>query len=148
MGFGDIFKSKKKTAADLEKKIQLCKGYAALWREFFEKYFADSLQNAKITEEQEAAFFKTMTVLANRHFEFVSKMGEDLKGGDKLLSFLGEVVSLAHLQAMSEAEFSATQVRWHELFIELNKTLGRLLQRMPVTTEPARPAAEAKPAKA
>jgi len=72
-----------------------------------------------------------VTILATRHFEFVTKMGEDFHQADRLLDFLIEVVSLSNLQSMSEAEFSSVQVRWHELFIEMNKTLGRLLQQLP-----------------
>jgi len=134
MGLGDIFKrkSKKGEPTDLEKKIMLCRGYAKLWSDFFQ-YFSDSLEGVTITDKQEAAFFKYMTVLATRHFEFITKMGQDLKAGDNILVLLQEIVSLRNLQEMSEAEFSSTQVKWHEIYIHMNKTLGRLMQKMPAT---------------
>jgi hypothetical protein len=144
MGLGDIIKrkSKKGEPTDLEKKIMLCRGYAKLWSDFFQ-YFSDSLEGVTITEQQEAAFFKYMTVLATRHFEFVTKMDKDLKVGEQILVLLRDIVSLHNLQEMSEAEFSSTQIRWHEIYIHMNKTLGRLIQKMPITAakNAAKPAA-------
>ncbi len=138
MGFMDIFKSRSKKGEPtvLEKKIMLCRGYAKLWSDFFQ-FFSDSLEGVTITDKQEAAFFKYMTVLSTRHFEFVTKMGEDLKAADSILVLLKDIGSLRNLQGMSEAEFSSTQVKWHEIFIHMNKALGRLIQKMPVTAPKA-----------
>ena len=146
MGFLDMFKGKPKKGEPtaLEKKIMLCRQYAKLWSDFFQ-FFSDSLEGVTITDKQEASFFKYMTVLSTRHFEFVTKMGEDLKAADDILVLLRDIGTLRNLQEMLEAEYSSTQVKWHELYIHMNKTLGRLIQKMPVTVPKTSSAEKPKP---
>jgi uncharacterized protein YukE len=36
---------------------------------------------------------------------------------------------------MSEAQFSKFQLAWHQVFIALNKCLGRLMQQLPEVEE-------------
>lgn len=128
-------KSKKNEPSELEKKIQFCRTYTKLWADLF-SFFSDKLDEATVTAQKEDEFFKITSILANRHFELTERMGSHLKEGDMIIDFLCKMVSLTSLQALSEAEFSSTQVRWHEIFIALNKTLGRLVQQMPQAPQP------------
>lgn len=135
-------KNKKGEPSALERKIQFCRSYSKLWADLF-TFYADKLDEAKISPQQEEEFFKIMSVLANRHFELTVRLGDHLKDGDKILEYLGKLVSLANLQTMSEAEFSSTQVRWHEIFIGLNKAMGGLVAQLPQTPPPKGAAASA-----
>ena len=135
-------KSKKNEPSDLEKKIQFCRQYAKIWADLF-NYFSDKLDDASVTPQRDDEFFKIMSVLASRHFELTARLGDDLKDADKITDLLGKLVGLANLQNMSEVEFSTTQVAWHEIFIGLNKALGRLVQQLPAPVE-----GKAKPAQA
>lgn len=136
-----IGRSKKNEPTELEKRIQFCRSYTKLWADLF-NFYSDRLEDSSITSQQEEEFFKIVSVLANRHYELTVRMGSDLKDGDKILDYLEKLVSLSNLQTLSEAEFSMTQVSWHEIFIGLNKALGHLVQRMPAAPEPK----ETKPA--
>jgi len=127
-------KRKKDEPTDLEKKIQFCRSYTKLWADLF-SFYADKLDDASISPQQEEEFFKITSVLANRHFELTVRMGKDLQDGDKILEYLTRLTSLSSLQGLSDAEFSSTQVRWHEIFIGLNKSLGRLVAQLPQPPE-------------
>jgi hypothetical protein len=102
-----------------------------MWADYF-KFFAESLEDKKITDRDEAQFEKVVSILALNHFKFTELMGDKLKDPEGILEVLTETVSLAQLKAMSEAQFSKLQVEWHTLFIEMNKCLGKLKTELPV----------------
>lgn len=133
MGLGSLFarKKNKNEPSDLEKKIVVCQNYIKLWSEYF-TYYSDSLEGVVIAPETEEKFFRIMGALAARLFEFSARMEDDFNADEKITTLLTETPTLAHLAPLSEAEYSAIQIRWHEIFIELNKTRGRLVQRLPV----------------
>jgi len=132
MGLGGMFKKfgKKDEPSDIEKSIKLCAGYANLWQSFFE-HFSEDVEDLQVTEERETSFLKIQTVLASRQFELVTKLGEDFKGGARIMGFMSEVVNLDHLKGLSDAEYTTMQVRWHEVFLDLHKARGRLMKQLP-----------------
>jgi hypothetical protein len=123
----------------LEEKISLCQNYAKEWAEFF-GYFGDGFEGRKITAEGEAQFFRCMTDLARKQFRMEYFLGDDLQVGDKISGILGEAVSLMNIHGMSEAQFAQFQLKWHVVYIAINKCLGRLIARRPVEKDAARKA--------
>ncbi|OPZ19506.1 MAG: hypothetical protein BWZ10_00926 [candidate division BRC1 bacterium ADurb.BinA364] len=135
MGLANLFSRKKNEPTELEKKIQFLKAFCKLWADFFEDFFSESLEGKTIDPQDEEAFFKTMTVLATRTFELKARLEKEFKDPERIINYLAQIVSLANLQTMSEAEFSSMQTRWHEIFISLNKSMGKLLQQLPVDSQ-------------
>jgi len=139
-------KTKKDEPSDLEKAIQFLRSYTKLWADLFQ-FFSDKIEEGSVNAQQEEEFFKIITILSTRHFELTNRAADDLKDSENIVKFLGTLVSLQHLQTVSEVEFSSTQVRWHEIFIGLNKALGKLVQKLPAPAE-TKPAATQAPANA
>jgi len=137
-----IFPDKKqdKGPTSLEKKIRICRSYTKLWADFF-RFFADGLDHVKIKEQDESAFFQIMSRIAQNHFHFVEEMGEDFSKPQRILEVLCDAINLSNMKSMSEGQFSKTQLEWHEIFIDMNKSLGRLIAQLP-------PPEEEKPKKA
>jgi hypothetical protein len=115
----------------IENRISVCRDYTKLWAEFF-KFFAEGLQDKKITEKDEAAFDKIVSLVALNHFKFTELVGDKFKDPDGILEVLTNAASLSNLKIMSEAQFSKLQVDWHTLFIEMNKCCGKLNAELPV----------------
>jgi hypothetical protein len=130
----------------IENRIKVCRQYTTLWADFF-KFFAENLEDKKITDKDEAQFEKIVSILALNHFKFTELMGDRLKDPEGILEVLTETVSLAQLKATSEAQFSKLQVEWHTLFIEMNKCLGKLKSELPINKKAPPPKAVAKAAK-
>lgn len=115
----------------LEKRISACQDFTQLWAKFF-NFFADNFEGRKITGDDEAQFFRVMTELARKTFPIAFTIGSDFPKTSEILGILSEAVSLTNLNAMSEAEFSKFQHRWHVVYIRLNKCLGRLVEQRPM----------------
>ncbi len=118
----------------LENRISVCRDYIRLWSKFFE-LFADDIQKRQITEQEEKAFFQTLTLLAKRHFLFCELMADTFEGGDKIIDVLVTSVALSNIKSMNEASLSKLELDWHQLFLEMNVGLGRLLRRLPSGTK-------------
>lgn len=130
-----FFKKKRKPGdppelGSLEYKIDLTRRYLAIWQKFFQ-FFADSLKDKKIPPEAERDFARIVYQLALEHFKFSNMQSPGFKGGSKIISILTDCVNLSHLKAMPDASFGALQVSWHEVFIEINKSLGYMLAQIP-----------------
>ena len=121
-------------AQRLEERIKFVQEYIKLWRQFFAG-FADSLETRKIYKRDEDEFKKILESLAHHHYQFTAKVHPEMSNTQGILKVLCEVISLSHLKALSEAQISKLQVDWHSLFIDMNKALGRLLARRPLTPE-------------
>jgi hypothetical protein len=124
----------KKKIKEIEEKIALCKEYTQRWALFF-NFFGDGFEGRKITAENEGKFFQCTTDLARREFRLSYFMAEDFTRGSEILDILSKAVSLNHIHEMSEAQFSKFQLAWHQVFIALNKCLGRLMQQLPEVEE-------------
>jgi len=121
--------------ASIENRVNVCKEFTHLWSEFF-SMFADGLHDKKITEADENKFSKILTALSFNQFKFEELMGEKFKNAEDIIGVLSQSVSLAHLKSISEAQFSKLQIDWHTIFIEMNKSLGRLINELsPVQLE-------------
>jgi len=118
----------------LENRITVCREYIKLWSKFFE-LFADDIQKRQITEQEEKAFFQTITALARKHFLFCEMMSDAFDGGDKVMDILVNSVALSNIKAMNEATLSKLELEWHSTFLDMNVGLGRLLRRLPPNTK-------------
>jgi hypothetical protein len=114
----------------IENRIAVCKEYSALWLRFF-GYWQDSLEDRQITEQMEAEFLQVLSVLALNHYKFEELVGDVMPEARKVLDVLCEVISLANLKSLPEAQFTKLQVDWHTLFISMNKALGKLILKLP-----------------
>lgn len=118
----------------LEERIAFVQEYIKLWRQFFEM-FADGFEGRKITKKDEEEFARILNSLAHHHYRFAYTVGNEMSGVDSILKILCETTSLSHLKGLSEAQLSKIQIDWHEIFINMNKALGRLIARRPLTPE-------------
>ncbi|MBI1784848.1 hypothetical protein HYR69_06860 [Candidatus Sumerlaeota bacterium] len=118
----------------LENRISVCREYIRLWSKLFE-LFADDIQKRQITEQEEKAFFQTVTALARKHFLFCELLSDTFDAGDKIMDVLVNAVALSNIKAMNEATLSKLELDWHQLFLEMNVALGRLLRRLPAGTK-------------
>ncbi len=114
----------------LEHKLQVTRRYLAMWQKYF-SFFSESLVGRKILPEEEKEFSKYVYQLALEHFMFTKLVGGDFHASGKIVSILDACVSLSHLKNMPDATFASLQVNWHEVFIEINKTLGFLMEQIP-----------------
>jgi hypothetical protein len=121
-------KVKKRALEEVDKKIKLCQEYTQMWAHFF-NFFADGFESRKITPEAEAQFFQVMTDLARKQYRLRYFLQDDCPNDEKILNILGDGVSLANIHEMTEAQFNKMQHTWHVIFIALNKSLGRLMQK-------------------
>jgi hypothetical protein len=131
----------------IEEKITLCEEYTQLWAKFF-NFFADGFEDRKITGEGEAEFFRIMTELSRKQFRVTYFLGDDFKVGDQIIGVINSAVSLSNLQGLTEAQLGKFQHDWHVVFIGLNKSLGRLLEKRPAPKASANGKAGAQPAAA
>ena len=141
----------------LENRVAVCREFINLWMQFF-RFFAEDLSEKEITPAEEKAFFQAMSALARKHFLFVEMMGDTFDRGGDVIDVLGVAVSLANIQVLPENTRSKLELDWHNLFLDMNRSLGRLIRRLPGNmslsealaslskTAPAKPAPEAKPA--
>jgi len=118
----------------LEERIAFIQEYIKLWRQFFEA-FADGFEGRKIFKRDEEEFARVLNSLAHHHYRFSFTAGKEMSGVDGILKILCEVSSLSHLKGLSEAQLGKIQVEWHEIFINMNKALGRWISRRPLTPE-------------
>ena len=143
-----LFKKKRRPGdpppmGSLEYRIALTQRYLNIWQRFFQ-HFAESLKDKKITAEMEKDFSRLLYQLAYEHFKFSKMQSPGFKGSEKIMSILNDCVSLSHLKKMPDASFSALQVAWHEVFIEINKSLGHMLAQLPVEASPKESTAKVK----
>lgn len=116
---------KKQQFNSLESRIMVCKEYAALWQRFF-SYFSESLTDKQITQQMETEFEHILSLLAFNQFKFEELVGEHMPDSRKILNVLADAVSLGTIKTMQEAHLNKLQLEWHELFISMNKALGKL----------------------
>jgi len=128
-------RAKRKASEELERIIRICQEYTQLWSHFF-NYFADGFESRKITPEAETQFFQVMSDLARKQYRVRFFVKEDCPADEKMLSILSEAVSLANIHEMTEAQFNKMQHSWHVIFIALNKSLGRLMQKRALYADP------------
>ncbi len=114
----------------LDNRIVVCREYITLWMEFF-RFFAEDLAEKEISPAEEKAFFQVMTQLARKQFLFVELMADKFERGNDIINVLGMAVSIAHIQTMPENTRSKLELDWHSLFLDMNKTLGRLVRQLP-----------------
>ncbi len=114
----------------LENRVALCREFINLWMQFF-RFFAADLSEKEITQAEEKAFFQAMSALARKHFLFVEMMGDTFDRGGDVIDVLGVAVSLANIQVMPENTRSKLELDWHNLFLDMNRALGRLIRRLP-----------------
>lgn len=141
----------------LDTRIATCREYIALWTNYF-RYIAETLDRKEVTPEEEKGFFQIASQLSRKHFLFVELMGDCFDRGGDIINLLATGSSLAMLQGMQEQTRSKFELDWHSLFLDLNKSLGRLVRMIPgnmtlsealasLDNRGAVPAAGAKPAK-
>lgn len=114
----------------LDNRIVVCREYINLWMQFF-RFFAEDLAEKEISPAEEKAFFQVMSQLSRKQFMFVELMADKFERGNDIMNVLGMAVSLAHIQLMAENTRSKLELDWHGLFLDMNKTLGRLLRSYP-----------------
>ncbi len=119
-----------KSVVLLEQRILLCRDYITLWLGFF-RFLADDITARDITSDEEKQFFQVMTQLARKHFLFVEMMGSTFDRGNDIVGVLTMAVSLAHIQVMNENTRGKLELDWHSLYLDMNKSLGRLLRQLP-----------------
>ena len=59
----------------------------------------------------------------------------EMRDTDGIIKVLCGVISLSHLKSISEAQLGKVQIDWHSIFIDMNKGLGRIMARRPLTPE-------------
>ncbi|HOR27995.1 MAG TPA: hypothetical protein PLG73_08255 [Candidatus Sumerlaeota bacterium] len=130
----------------LDNRIAVCREYIALWMNFF-RFFAEDMTRKEITAAEEKQFFQVMTALTRKHFTFVELMAETFDRGNDIIAVLSTAVSLTHIQNMPENTRGKLELDWHNLFLDMNRTLGRLLRRLPgnMTLSEALASVNAKP---
>jgi hypothetical protein len=116
---------KKQQLDSLEARIMICKEYAALWQRFF-SYFSESLADKQITQQMESEFEQVLGILAINQYKFEELVGDHMPDARKILNVLSDAVSLGSIKSMQEVHLSKLQLEWHELFISMNKALGKL----------------------
>jgi hypothetical protein len=115
----------------LESRIQICREYLDLWMRFF-RFFAEIHTEEKdVTPADEKAFFQCMTSLARKHFMFVELAGDTFDGDKEIVKILCVAVSLSNVKAMNENTLDKLELDWHNLFLSMNKSLGRMLRMLP-----------------
>lgn len=120
-------KVKKINVKDPEYRLQVIQEYLRLWAEFFQ-FIDDDIREKKITPDDEKRFFQHVTTLASHHLPLIEVAGEDMKKPEDMVNILNESVSLSYVKTLPDAHFSKLQVDWHELFLELNKCMGKLIK--------------------
>ena len=114
----------------LENRISLSREYIQLWSAFFQ-FFAEDIYERSITQQEEKAFFQTVTKLSRKQFIFCELMADNFSLGDKLMDVLGGAVSLMDIKVLDEATLGKLELDCHTIFLEMNVSLGRLLRLRP-----------------
>ena len=125
-----IEKRKRPNFYSAEYRARVVKDYTKLWSDFF-RAFSEGLHERKIYESDEQSFFQIVSLCSLNYYRFEEMAGDYMKDSDKVLDVLSDTVSLSHLKALSEAQFSKLEVDWHSLFIAMNKCLGKILTMLP-----------------
>jgi len=120
-----------KTPDQLRKvnRLIVIREYTSLWQQFF-SFFADDISERQFTEEEEQSFTEIVTMLAVNQFKFQELSKGYFKDADGIMEVIEEAVSLNHMQLMNQATFEKIQIKWHTLFISMNKAIGKLYKDM------------------
>ena len=118
----------------MENRLAVVREYTDLWRQYF-TFFTEREEGRKVTDADEQAFFQVMNALAANQFKFTELAHGFFKDGEAVLKVMTDTVSLQQILAMSDAQFSKTQIDWHALFIAMNKAIGRMHAALPPPDE-------------
>jgi hypothetical protein len=120
-------KQKKINIKDPEYRLHVIQDYLRLWSEFFQ-FIDDDIRDKKITPDDEKRFAQHVTTLAARNVSLTETAGEDVKKPEQIVDILNECVSCSYIKTLPDTHFNKLQVDWHEMFLELNKCVGRIMK--------------------
>ncbi len=141
---------RKLKAIDLDEKIKVCQEYTQFWAQFF-NLWGDGFEGRRVTSEDEAKYFKIITVLARKLYRFDYMMQKEFTKAELVQKVLSGASSLSHIHDMTDSQFGKFQLDWHVAFLAMNKCLGKLNQRKPAShkgADKAQAAAKQAPAQA
>lgn len=116
----------------IEYKLKVCEEFKNLWASFF-NCFEDDIRRRSITQNDEIAFEQIYTLISLNYWKFAEIMDGDFESPDRIVKLLNETVSLRSLKEVSDAQFSKIELEWHTIFIDINKTFGKLMVKRPRT---------------
>ena len=64
----------------------------------------------------------------NPNIALTETASDDIKKPEQIISILNECVSCSYIKTLPDTHFTKLQVEWHEMFLEMNKCLGRIMK--------------------
>jgi len=122
---------KRSHVEQIEERIAVCREYAAHWEEYFKCFGTNDIRDRKVTDQEENQFGKLSNLLARKLFRFTRYVGDKFSDSDDILELLQANESLRGMQDFSDANFSKTEVTWHQIFINMHRAVGRLTRELP-----------------
>ena len=114
--------------SSLDYRIAVMEEYTNLWQKFF-SFFGEGFEGRRIREQEEKEFHEVIVALAKKHYRHCETIGDllDKSKKSKLLDIICETVSLSHIKSTAVSEFNSLMFDWHDVFIAMNRGLGKLL---------------------
>lgn len=102
--------------------------FSSLWRELFQKLEA-GLKAQELTPEMEDEFLKLKSRIALRKQMLVNVLADEFTVGDDAMKVLIESPSLDAMRNESPIKINSIKGQWHEVFIAVNKMMGRIKEK-------------------
>jgi len=101
------------------------KEFIELWKKFNQIY-KEAMGKASITEEEEALFLETKSIVARKFQTLVDSLAMERATIDRTYDVINQILSLGSILTVSEEALRKLNNDWHQSYISLNRLLGHL----------------------
>ena len=101
------------------------KEFIELWKKF-NAIYKEAMGKSTITEEEEALFLETKSIVARKFQILADSFSIDRHTVDRTYDVIGSILSLRSISTLSEPTLKKLESDWHEAYISLNRLLGHL----------------------
>lgn len=101
------------------------KDYIALWVEFH-NVIMDAIKKEDFTKEEEDKFLEMKSKAAQKFQTLVDILSVDRETVDRTYDVINQILSLKNAPKLSESLNKKLENDWHQVYITLNRLLGKL----------------------
>lgn len=105
--------------------IRQTKDFIELWVKFHDLY-KNATKKETITEEEEALFLETKSLIADKYSKLKDSLGSKRGRDNEMLDVISHVLSLKGMSAMSDKVLNKIDRSWDHSYVVLNKMLKDL----------------------
>jgi len=112
-----------------ENELEAIREFTENWI-LYMKMFKAAHHGTELTRDAEAKFLKLKSTLARRHQYLLDNLEDDYVAGESITPLLSLCVNLQVVSRVHRSHYADIETKWHDTFLALNETMGRLRQRL------------------